>query len=53
MWYTFFRRKQKGASALAERRETKRKRASRVVALIVAGIMVFSVLAAAILSQIW
>ena len=37
----------------AERRESKRSRASRVVALVVAWIMVFSVLAAAILSQVW
>ena len=38
---------------MADRRKTRQKRASRVVALAVAGIMIFSVLAAAILSQVW
>ena len=34
-------------------RESKRKKANRTIALVVAGVMVFSVVAAAILSQIW
>ena len=38
---------------MSERRESRKQKASRIVALAVAGVMVFSVVAAAILSQVW
>lgn len=38
---------------MTDRKESKQKRASRFIALAIAGVMVLSVLAAAILSQVW
>lgn len=34
-------------------REDKRKKTTRIICLVIAGVMIFSVLAAAILSQVW
>ncbi len=38
---------------MAERHGSGKKQASRMIALIIAGVMVFSVVAAAVLSQVW
>lgn len=38
---------------MSTHKQERKQRATRIVALVIAGIMVFSVLAAAILSQVW
>ena len=38
---------------MSTQKQDRKQRATRMVALIIAGIMIFSVLAAAILSQVW
>ncbi len=38
---------------MSTRKEEHGKRTTRMIALVIAGIMIFSVLAAAILSQVW
>ena len=42
-----------GAAQMSDRKKSKKENTKRVIALVIAGIMVFSVLAAALLSQIW
>ncbi len=38
---------------MAEMKKTRKEKTQRLVALVIAGVMIFSVLAAAILSQVW
>ena len=38
---------------MSVRKQDRKQRGTRIVALVIAGIMIFSVLAAAILSQVW
>ena len=38
---------------MSDRKTTRKQKTTRIIALVIAGVMVFSVVAAAILSQIW
>jgi len=38
---------------MSTRKQDRKQKMTRVIAIVIAGIMVFSVLAAAILSQVW
>ena len=38
---------------MSTQKQGKKQKATRTIALIIAGVMIFSVLAAAILSQVW
>lgn len=38
---------------MSDRKATRKQKTTRIIALVIAGVMVFSVVAAAVLSQIW
>lgn len=42
-----------GEHGMSDRKTSKKQKTKQMIALIVAGVMIFSVVAAAILSQIW
>ncbi len=52
-WYNFPHPNTGGENKMADNKQTRKEKTRRMIALVIAGVMTISIVAAAVLSQVW